>query len=262
MLCDLWLFVILSSPSSGPRKESGRLIRSATVGKVPPLSLPGPVCGPGWPQPSCEAVGFGWCLAGQGPFREPLGPAGRAEPSARKGALLHRARLPCVPSQGQCVQAAGGAGQRPTELQPRPHSRCGPRSATRSEESRGRAARCPTPWLAFSHSPIVWIGVGTEWGRGLELANAGDRSFSCDLETSLSLLVFYFFILRRGILEDAHEIVLPVKMLQEMQSPNRKIFIECHPLLSQSVCPAPHSGGNHFSHFPPVFSGFFLHTSR
>lgn len=67
-------------------------------------------------------------------------------------------------------------------------------------------------------------------------ASAGGRSFSCVLEKSLSLLAFYFFILRRGILEDAYEIVLPVKMLQEMRSPNRKIFIEC---LSSPASPNP-----------------------
>lgn len=88
----------------------------------------------------------------------------RAQCPAGGAAALREASL-CVLPRTECGRrtAAGGAGQWPSELRPRPHSRCGPRSATRSEESRDRE-RCPTPWLAFNRSPIVSTGAGTQWG--------------------------------------------------------------------------------------------------
>lgn len=90
-----------------------------------------------------------------------------------------------IPGRGRCcttrdfpacppkdrVRTAGGGRRRAVaqRTRPRPHSRCGPRSATRCEESRDRA-RCPTPCLAYNRSPIVRTGAGTQWGWGPELA--------------------------------------------------------------------------------------------
>lgn len=113
-------------------------------------ACPGLISGAGWPQPLCEPAGSRFWVAGSGPFCEHLGPAGRAEPSARQGALLHHARLPCVSFQGQCA----GSGRRRAVAHRTPAAptlTLRPRSATPCEKSRDRA-RPPTPWLAFSHS--------------------------------------------------------------------------------------------------------------
>lgn len=146
---------------------------------------------------------------------------GARRPAPGRGRCCTARGFPACPPKVS-VQAAGGAGQWPTELQPHPHSRCGPRSETRCEEPRDRA-RCPTPWLAFSHSPMVWTGVGTEWGRSPELA-LGVPASPVDLGRSPTHLAFYFYILRWEIIEDAYEIDLACENASGNAKPKQDDF--------------------------------------
>lgn len=161
------------------------------------------------------------------------------------------------------VQTAGGAGQWPSELRPHPHSRCGPRSATRRLESRDRA-RYPTPCLAFNRSPIVPTGVGTQWGRGPELA----------------LVVWASPVTLRGhgpswpfisFSSDREFLKMPViDTARENASGNAKpkeegfhcvIVFSCLTQFTRPVATLVLTILAGFF-FPPVFSVFFLHTSK
>lgn len=161
ILWDLRLLVTVFSHSTGPLKGSGWTKRLAIVGKITLLSFPVVVHrrAEGGPSP--------WARQGPGRSVAVLPRAVRAGWKRRArypagGAAAPRATSLRVLPRTECGQrAAGGAGQWPSELRPRPHSRCWPRSVTRCEESRDRAC-CPTLCLAFNRSPIVWTGAGTQ----------------------------------------------------------------------------------------------------